>query len=98
MTSFLNRHSIVTHFSLLRDFKVRTEHFRNSFFPYTVNGWNNLDNIIKLSESYLTFRKRLLNWIKTKCHKTYGIHHPTGLKLLTRLRLCLSIILTIMNL
>ena len=67
-----------TRFSPLPNFKVRTELFRSSFFPYTVNGWNNLDNIIKSSESY------------SKCNDTYGIHNPTGLKLLTRLRLGLS--------
>ena len=31
-----------TRFSPLPNFKVRTELFRNSFFPYTVNEWNNL--------------------------------------------------------
>ena len=51
-----------TRFSPLPNFKVRTELFRNSFFPYTVNKWNNLDNIIKSSESYLMFRKRMLIW------------------------------------
>ena len=51
-----------THFSPLPNFKIRTELFKNSFFPYTVNEWNNLDNIIKSSESYLMFRKRMLIW------------------------------------
>ena len=79
-----------TRFSPLPNFKVRTELFRNSFFPYTVNEWNNLDNIIKSSESYSMFRKKMLNLIRPKCNDTYGIHNPTGLKLLTRLRLGLS--------
>ena len=79
-----------TRFSPLPNFKVRTELFRNSFFPYTVNEWNNLDNIIKSSDSFLMFRKRMLNLIRPKCNETYGIHNPTGLKLLTRLRLGLS--------
>ena len=39
-----------TRFSHLPNFKVRTEPSRNSFFPYAVNEWNNLDNIIKSSE------------------------------------------------
>ena len=38
---------------------VRTEVFRNLLLPYTVNEWNNLDNIIKSSESYLMFRKNV---------------------------------------
>ena len=55
-----------------------------------MNEWNNLNNIIKSSESYLMFRKRMLNAIRPKCNETYGIDNPTGLKLLTRLQLGLS--------
>ena len=79
-----------TCFSPLPNFKVRTDLFRNSFFPYTVNEWNNLDNIIKSSKSYLMFGKRMLNLIRSKCNNTYEIHNPTGLKLLTCLWLGLS--------
>ena len=79
-----------TPFSPLPNFKARTKLFRNSFFPHTVNKWNNLDNIIKSSELYLMFRKRMLNMIRPKCNETYGIHNPTGLKSLTRLRLGLT--------
>ena len=79
-----------TRFSPLPNFKVRTEPFRNSFFPYTVNAWNNLDNIVKSYESYLMFMKIMLSLIRPKCNDTCGIHNPTGLKLLTRLRLGLS--------
>ena len=32
----------------------------------------------------------MLNLIRPKCNETYGIHNPTGLKLLIRLRLGLS--------
>ena len=52
-----------------------------------MNKWNNLDKIIKSSESYLMLRKRMLNLIRSKCNETYRIHNPTGLKLWTRLRL-----------
>ena len=78
----------ITHLSLFP--KFRTKLFRNSFFPYAVNECNNLDNIIKLSELYIMFRKRMLNLIIPKYNETYGIHNPTVLKLLTRMRLGLS--------
>ena len=55
-----------------------------------MNEWNNLNNIIKSSESHLMFRKRIFNLIRPKCNETYGIHNLTGLKLLIRLRLGLS--------
>ena len=79
-----------TRSSPLPNFKVRTKLFRNLLFLYTVTESNNLDNIIKSSDSFLMFRKRMSNLIRPKCNETYGIHHPTGLKLLTRLRLGLS--------
>ena len=79
-----------TRFSPHPNIKVRTELFRNSFFPYTVNAWNKLHNNIKSSDSFLIFRKRMLNLIRPKCNETYEIHNPTGLKLLTHLRLGLS--------
>ena len=79
-----------TRFSPLLNFKVRTELFRNSFFPCNVTEWNNLDNIIKSSKLYLMFRKRMLNLVTPKCHETYVIHSPTGLNSLTYLRLGLS--------
>ena len=77
-------------FSPLPNFKVKTDIFRNSFFPYTANEWNNLHNIIKSSESYLILRKTILKLIRLKCNDTYGIPNLTGLKLLTCLRLGLS--------
>ena len=79
-----------TRFSPHPNFKVTTEPFRNSIFPYTVNEWNNLDNITESSELYLTFRKRMLNLVRSKCNDAYGIYNPTESKLLTRLRLVLS--------
>ena len=60
-----------------------------------MNEWNNIGNIIKSFESYSVFRKKNLNLIRPKCNDTCGIHSPTGLKLLTRLRLGLSLITTL---
>ena len=77
-------------FSALPNFKVKTDFFMNSFFPYTANEWNNLHNIIKSSELYLILRKTILKLIRPKCNDTYGIPNLTGLKLFTRLRLGLS--------
>ena len=40
--------------------------FLQTFFRYTVNEWNNLDNITKSSESYLNFRKKYVKFGKTQ--------------------------------
>ena len=68
----------------------RTDMFKNSFFPYTVNEWNKLDSKICASKSFLTFRNSLLRLIRPPENLTFDIQNPVGLKLLTRLRLGLS--------
>ena len=60
----------------------RTDTFKNYFFLYTIVEWNKLDLVIIKFKSYTFLRKVLCS--------VYRIHNPMGLKLLTRLRLCLS--------
>ena len=87
MTLSQNHLYVIQHvFHLFQILKLEPNFLGICFFPYTVNEWNNLDNIIKSSESYLMFRKRMLNLIRPKCNETYGIHNPTEFKLLTCLR------------
>ena len=78
---------IIRFFQIL---KLEPKFLEILFFLYTVNEWNNLDNIMKSTEWYLMFRKRMLSLIRPKCIEAYGIHISTGLKLLTRLQLGLS--------
>ena len=60
MTSFLNHYFVIQHvFHFFQVLKIEPN-FSGIFFPYTVNEWNNLDNIIKSSKSYLMSRKTML--------------------------------------
>ena len=61
-------------------FHCRTDNFKCSFFPSTLNDWFNLDNNIKKSESISTFKNRILSFIRPVQSKFY-IFDPTGLKL-----------------
>ena len=63
----------------------RTELFRNSLLPFTVNEWNKLDSDIKNSDSYAVFRKKLLAFIRPEGRSTYGIYDPFGVRLINRL-------------
>ena len=69
---------------------VRTERFKSTFFPSCSSNWNQLDPNIKNSSSIEIFKRALLSFIRPKPANVYRIHHPRGLKLLTRLRLGLS--------
>ena len=42
----------------------RTMSFKNSFLPYTIKEWNELDPEIKNTETYASFQKMLLNFIR----------------------------------
>ena len=68
----------------------RTDVYKYSFFPYTILEWNKLDKSIQQFKTIKPFRNSLLKigWHTPK--PVYNIHNPTGLKLLTRLRLRLS--------
>ena len=68
----------------------RTEIFKNSFLPYTVNQWNILDPEIRRIDSCLGFRKKLLSFIKPTENKTFSIYDPLGIKLINRLRVDFS--------
>ena len=73
-----------------RSFKTlrcRTELFRNSFLPFTVNEWNKLNYDIKNSVSNAAFHKKLLAFIRPVWNSVYGIYDPFGVRLTNRLRL-----------
>ena len=44
--------------------RCRTELFRNSLLPFTINEWNRCDSDIKKSDSYTIFPKKLLAFIR----------------------------------
>ena len=71
-------------------FNVKHTFFKNSFFPSTVIEWNNLDKSIRSSESFVLFKKSILQFIRPTQNRTFNCHNPTGIKLITRLRLGLS--------
>ena len=70
--------------------QCRTNIFSNSFFPYTINEWNRLNDDIKLSKSSLSFRNKILKFIRPSPRSVYGVSDFEGLRLLTRLRVGLS--------
>ena len=71
-------------------FNVKHTFFKNSFFPFTVIEWNNLDKSMKNSESLTLFKKGILQFVRLTPNRTFNCHNPTGIKLITRLKLGLS--------
>ena len=71
-------------------FCSKNDVFKYSFFPSTILEWNKLDRKIQQSATILSFRNALLKICRPTPKSVYKIHDPTGLKLLTRLKLQLS--------
>ena len=69
---------------------VKHDFFKNTFFPSTIMEWNKLDWEIKNSESVVTFKKRILSFIRPSASSKFNCHNPRGIKLMWRLRLGLS--------
>ena len=65
-------------------FSTRTLKFRHSFFPDTLNSWNNLRSFIKRSPPLNIFKKRYIVFLNVTPNPIYVIHDPIGLKCLTR--------------
>ena len=71
-------------------FNTKQDFFRNSFFPSTLIEWNNLDINIRNYESYATFKKSILRFIRPSENPIFNCHNPSRIKLITRLKLGLS--------
>ena len=69
--------------------QCRTDTFKHSFFHWTVITWSKIHPEIQ-NASLTVFKKHLLKQIRPVPHSVYNICSPNGLKLLTRIRLCLS--------
>ena len=80
------------HISLLRADRVKSKHnfFKNSFFPSTISEWNKLDPSLCNSESFLTFKKSILQFINTAANSVYNCHNLKGIKIIRRLHLGLN--------
>ena len=71
-------------------FPCKTESFKNSFLPYTIEAWYSLDPSIINSNSPKVFKSKLLAFIRPVQRSIYNVFNPQCLKFLTRLRLRLS--------
>ena len=67
-----------------------THRYVNSFFPYTIKAWKNLDEEAKMKSSVASFKKHLNKYIRPSGHSFFGISDKIGIKLLTKIRIGFS--------
>ena len=86
-----NNHSYILRKPLnIPYYYCRTDAFKNIFLANVINEWNKLDDQIKGATSFSLFKTSLVKIGHPHANSTYRIHNQVGIKLLTRLRLCLS--------
>ena len=66
--------------------KIRTDRYKNSFFPYCTAEWEKLSDEIKHSTNLTQFKNKLLLIIRDPQRPSYGINNIPGTKILTKLR------------
>ena len=73
-------------------FYCRTDIFKKFFFPYIIDEWNKFKPDIRTIDSFLNFRKLILNLDNGRplYNLIHNIFNPIGLKYFTRFRLELS--------
>ena len=67
-----------------------TNRYDNSFFPFCISNWNNLDSNIKSSSSLSLSKTNLNKFVRPKGNIFFSIRHRFGIKLLSKIRVCLS--------
>ena len=85
-----NKQTNKTRNNHIPNYNCSTDCFKFSFFSSTLNGWFNLDDNIRNSESISLFKSKLLSFIRLVQTNIYSIFDPKGLIFLTNLRLDLG--------
>ena len=71
-------------------FNIKHNFYKNTFFPSTIIGWDNLDPNLRNSENVDIFKNNILKFIKPKPNNFFTCCNLKGIRLITRLRLELS--------
>ena len=65
---------------------TKKNRYENSFFPYTIKAWKELDEEVKSKPSIQSFNKSLFDFKRLHGHPLFGICDKFGIRLLTKIR------------
>ena len=74
----------------LYEFRWRTKRFARSFYPDSINCWNELGPEIRSIERLSTFKTTLIQTIRPKRSSIFNIHDPDGIRYIYQLRVGLT--------
>ena len=75
---------------IFSEVRAKTNRHSNSFYPFCIKAWNNLDPAIRCLPTISQFKKAVVQLIRPKKKHLFGINDVTGARLLTRLRIDFS--------
>ena len=70
--------------------RCKSDRYMNSFFPDGVNSCNNVISHFKTIPSMDIFKRHFLSLVRPEKRSIFGIHDPSGLRILFQLRVGLS--------
>ena len=73
-----------------KEFRIRTERFRKTFFPDAIKNWNTVISDFADIPELKIFKAHLLSFYRPNLKSIFGVHDPQGIKWLFQLRLGLS--------
>ena len=76
--------------SELTQFHTKSKSFSNTFLPFQIKEWTNLDAKIRNLPCRYRFKKSFLIYLKTDENSIFDVHNPIGIKVLNWLILNLS--------
>ena len=76
--------------NIFREIRCRTTKYSNSFFPNSIKSWNIFLTNFENFPSFTEFKRFLLTLFRPTFKSVFGIHDPSGIRLLFQTRLGLS--------
>ena len=76
--------------NIFPEVRAKTNRYSNSFYPYCIKAWNNLDPAIRCLPTISQFKKAVVQLIRPRKKHLFGIDDIAGTRLLTRLRVDFS--------
>ena len=75
---------------IFSEVRAKTNGYSNSFYPYCIKAWNNLDPAIRCLPTISQCKKAVVQLIRPIKKHLFGINDIAGARLLTRLRVDFS--------
>ena len=75
--------------NIFREIKIKTDRYKNSFFPHAISSWNVIISHFENFPSFDSLKEHVLSLFRPKAKSIFGVHDPIGIRYLFQLRVSL---------